>query len=248
MNLENQNSINQMGMVCNTNTVCPIIVDTPVPQNYVPNYYLTDMHALPQNMQNRVLQSSCESQIRISEHMVKTDYSEQKKVQSYERRLVLKEQADERKRSNFDEVLLDDNGEIFVKMGNLAIVTHPRHITNMRKPKVTVFHNVDPLVPPCYGIACIVDGKERYVFLDSSRIGTGRYLLRKFEAAGIYFIYKPKSGIPEIVHRLVCMLISNSNCECELPNTEGWYTDSEGESKMAKKGDFTWTKLMTLVK
>lgn len=248
MNPEIQEPISQMVSTSSAHMIRPIAVDRPVMQNYAPEYNPMNMPVMPQNMQNRLIQSSFESQIRVSEHMAKTDYSEQKRLQSYQRRLELKEQADERKRSHFDDVFLDDSGEVLIETRNLAIITHPRHITNMREPKLTVFYNVDPLISPCYAIACVVDGKERHIFLDSTRIGVGRYLLRKFEAAGIYFMYKPKSGTPEIVHRLVCMLISNPSGECELPNTEGWYTDSEGEMKMAKEGDFTWKKLMTLVR
>lgn len=186
-------------------------------------------------------------QVRINEAGVKTQITEAMRVEGYEKRLRLREEAKERARAVVEVLDVDDKGQLLVLSKNTSVVARPRSITNMSRPKISILRSTNPFEPPCYKLACEVANKEICVFLASDKIGKGNYLLNKLVSRGIYFEIQ-QNKIKPLLLQLLGRLIENCTAEELVPETEGWIKLDNGKYRFFSEGNMTWIKIRELTK
>lgn len=213
---------------------------------------LYDNSMANQKIQEKLLENEVEiakafqmEQIRIDETGVKAQIVEAARVEGYEKRLRLREEAKERARAIVEVMEVDDTGRLLVVSKNTTIAAKPRSITNMSRPEITIIRCTNPVAPLCYKLTCEVADKKTCMFLASEKIGKGNYLINKFVSVGIYFEIQ-QSKINPLLLQLLGRLIENCTAEELVPETDGWIKLANGQYRFFSEEDMTWIKIREL--
>lgn len=199
-------------------------------------------------LQRQLAKDIHHSQVSILEHHAKTNYKEQKALESYEKKKILNAKYRQIERDITVEVDEDTDGTPFIREKNLLFGDRKRLFTNLRSPKIIIFYSQDLDTPPCYCMECFVGQHKKNIYFLSEKIGSGTYLLKKLQSAGIFFDYKPEYQKKDLILTYFNKLVEKSS-ECfTLPDNPGWYSDHKGNLHMAKEGDLTWKRILNLSK
>lgn len=227
-------------------------------QNYDGNIFSSQIYQEEVNMQKKFFENQCEiwkaqekervlSEIELSKFKLKCEIKERTKIAAYEKKVELRELEKERSKSVVEVIDVTSEGKLIVTTKNLAIETIPRQVTNMRSPQIRVLSAYDMEEPVCYMLSCFVRDEEKHIFLDSTKLSRGNYMIGKFLEAGIYFEIQP-SKIRPLMNQLICRLLETSTGIEMLAENEGWLRIEDGKFKFFSEGDLTWRKVRRLMK
>lgn len=182
----------------------------------------------------------CMASIDVSKTEWKTTIVEQKRLETYRKKLELREEQRERRKALVEELQVSDDGRITVVTRNTAFKAEPRLITNMWNPALEIYRSNELEEPPCYELSCSIGMEEkRRVFLDSDKIVRPSYLFRKLTAIGIYFHAPYQKVMP-----LLVVMLGKMAEKCEevrfLPDSEGWVKWDDGTFEYFGEEDLTW--------
>lgn len=121
-------------------------------------------------------------------------------------------------------------------------------VTNLLNPRVDRFKKLsDETCPLCYRLAGEVLGEKIEVFLNSSKLETKGYIIKKFNEHNISNSIKGSAKAAHLYGELIKRLSSEGGV-VEVPDECGWYKNGAGIIKICLKGELTWTKIEKLMK
>lgn len=176
---------------------------------------------------------------------VKAMRLENVRIQAQKARYQLREQEEERKRSIYCEVILNEDGELYEVTRNLSFAPYPRQLTNMKKPTLQILTCASVPGEQIYVLNCFQGEVQKHIFLDATKAGKPSYILRKLASQGIIFFGSEKHN-KKMVLQLLSLLLRGA-AECELPEKAGW-TKKDGKFIFIRKEDLTWSRAVKLTK
>lgn len=197
-----------------------------------------------QQKQQQAYENDCRE---IQKMAAKTVAVENVRIQSMKIKNQIREQEKERKKAVGEKLQILENGELQIVSENLSVQAIPRHVTNMRSPKLTILKRISDEDEQIYLVQCFVGERRENVFLQKNLVGTASYVLRKFGSAGIYFkMETPKAK--KFAVQLMSILREICKDEKTLPEREGWMKMPDGQFQYIGKGDLTWEKVKKMCK
>lgn len=167
------------------------------------------------------------------------------RIQAQRARYQLREQEEERRRSIYYDVILNEDGELYEVTRNLSIQVYPRQLTNMKKPTLKILTCISEPGEQIYLLDCFQGEVEKQIFLDATKTGKPSYILRKLASQGIIF-FGNENHNKKIVLQLFSLLLRGA-VECELPEKTGW-TKKDGKFIFVRKEDLTWNRALKMSK
>ena len=167
------------------------------------------------------------------------------RIQAQRGRYQLREQEEERKRSIYYEVILNEDGELYEVTRNLSIEAYPRQMTNMKKPTLQILTCASVPGEQIYLLNCFQGETQKQIFLEATKAGKPSYILRKLASQGIIFFGSEKHN-KKMVLQLLSLLLRGA-AECELPEKIGW-TKKDGKFIFIRKEDLTWNRALKMSK
>ncbi len=222
--------------------------ETTLQEHPHPPYLVEYMMPTDIGLQRQMAKDIHHSQVSILEHHTKVDYKEKKSLETYEKKKLLSAKYQQMQKDITLEIDEDTDGIPFIREKSLLFGEHKRSFTNLRSPKIIVFYSLDPDTPPCYCMECLVGKQKKYIYFLSEKTGSGTYLLKKMQAVGIFFDYKPEYQKKTLILTYFNKLVEKSPRSHTLPDKPGWYSDRNGKMHMAKEGDLTWERIINLSK
>lgn len=178
----------------------------------------------------------------VQKEGAKTEIRVNAKLHLNEMKMRRKEEEEERKRGIFEQVAITENGQIIVATQNLQIQAADRKFTNMYMPEMYALRRNGDMMVAAYMLTCKVAGEEKAVFLDSQKVGSGTYVLKKMASEGIG-IMSATAKAKEYIRQLVAILLGRSVPEIVIPDGQGWMKREDGKFQFVGEDDWTWEKL-----
>lgn len=180
----------------------------------------------------------------LIEYKSQDELARQKELIDY--RLEKKLHDEERKRGLVDEVQITAQGVPVIITKSIAYEASPRIFTNMIYPKVSVLWNMVNPSKEYLQLECAVEGIEKILYLDSSKILKGSYLREKLAGIGVYSEVSDKKT-KELMHKLLIILSSRGKTYLIPPHT-GWVKRPDKQYIFVSKEDLTWENVIQLGK
>lgn len=171
---------------------------------------------------------------------VETSYQKQRNG------IILRQEEEERKRGEYEEISLTEEGEFLVTTINLSIDAPSRRVTNMRSASLFIAERESNSVEKVFIIDCQVEGKRQLIFLNPEKIGSGSYLLQKMAVAGIS-VFASSARAKDYVKKLLTFLI-RQGIQVTIPDEPGWIEIEKNKFIFIKEEEMTWEKVRELVK
>lgn len=172
---------------------------------------------------------------------LESDYKNGADIKKYEEKLRIKEQYEERKRSNFHEVLLTTDGEI-IETNQLNLPK--RIICNLQFPCLCKLqHNGFPS-EEIYLILGNVEQRQISIYLKANKLGNSNYIYKKFIANGITFYTDKKAFKINHVEGIMNQLLKNPIDTKIVYDTSGWHLTDSNQFIFIPKEAPTWTELL----
>lgn len=178
--------------------------------------------------------------IRTQGEIIRATEKEKVRLASVQKRSLQREEEKERERAISEEIQLTENGELRVVTKNLRVDPIPRQVANITWPSLTVLRRARDISEKIFEVQCQVAAQENSIFLDSERVGSGRYLLNKFASIGVVFLSSTVSE-KKLAIQLVSLLLRVSRDEKLMPEMVGWMKKKEGTYVFVEGEEDTWT-------
>lgn len=187
-----------------------------------------------------------EGWLRISEDCAKTDYANERSLETYKRRLAIRDDHREAERAIIEVVEVDDTGNLYLLTKNTVVDAKPRWVSNMTSPAIVKITNGTREFC-CFLLTCKIADKVVKIFLSPEKISRGDYLKNKLLNEGVIFRAGSAEKEKRLLQDLLARLIRDCTCEVVVPDREGWYKDGENFIHV-EKGGFTWKCVEMLMK
>ena len=201
--------------------------------NVYPTIYLPGMPNVPIPYDDRF--------IRYLLDIHKTQISENIKTAALQERETIREQMAERRKAQYEELVLTNLGTVQLVTRNLATLAPPREICNATNFSSTILMNALNPEESIIKITCNIDGAEKEIFVDSKKIGDERYLMQKYSSTGV--LLKLPASKQKLYYRLLTVKLQEKPSDCIfLPHTYGWskLPNEEQRFTYTKEGELTW--------
>lgn len=192
--------------------------------------------------QAKIQQKMAENQLEIDKEMAKVCIREESKLRIYDRKMAIRQMEEERRRSTYEEIFLDRDGNVLVMTRNLSIQAQPRQITDMKSPKIFIAERASGRVRKVFILNCWVREAERLIFLDAKKVENGAYLLGKLAEAGVSVLVT-SARAKDYVKQLFALLVRNS-VVVNIPDKEGWMMTDEGKFSFVDESRMTWEEIV----
>lgn len=192
----------------------------------------------------RILKKETDANIRILEDYLKGVNAANKEVNVFEAKKIIAERHAEKRKASYWFVSLNDRGEVILDKKNALIDLGSRSVTNMIRPHMRRIVRLDSDGDFCYRLDCLVDGKERRLYLEPSKITNKSYLEMKLSQIGAFIKGEGKKALPEIM----ALFIQEGGEDLIVSDSPGWYLDAENHLIFFGENDLTWKEVQKLCK
>lgn len=181
----------------------------------------------------------CEAQREVWLAEAKTTAIEQARINAMYAKSAVKEKEDERRKSKYEEIVVDSTGEIFVRTRNLCIPAKARSIVNFSSPKLAKIVRISKEYEFAFCFEFTIDKRVVDTFFSEEKIGDRNYIYRKIKGAGGTFFCENISRAKGYASDLISRLIPDSEVRF-VPDYPGWMRLPSGKFKFVEKGELTW--------
>ena len=201
-------------------------------------------YELPTNsIEERILQNGLDAQ----KAQYLEDMKNHKKLELDQARESFREAHRERRKAQCEVVSIDANGIPNIRTENLLIPTQYRKLCNFQNPDLIELRN--PKNGEIHFRFESVRENQRVVFfISGSKCGNGRYLLKKFNAAGCEIFASSLRKQEQYLMKLWTKLRADCNKYVYVPERIGWQTDENGSYIFVKEGAFLWNDLCNMIR
>lgn len=162
-------------------------------------------------------------------------------------RSLQKEEDQERKKAQYNELQVTDTGQIQLITRNLRIEANPRSVTDLTNPSITILTRAKNIDEKIFLFTGYVGKDKKEIYLDAKKIGSGSYLIKKFVSKGVTF--KLSITMQKMFAiQLICVLLNNYSVEKLLPEMPGWMRWPDGRYTFVEQEDLTWEYIQQRIK
>lgn len=168
---------------------------------------------------------------------------EEIRTQAWLHRQRLREEAAERRKAEFDELIISKNGDFRIVTRNTSVLTTPREICNATHFESYIVKNMSDILDELLLIVCDVNGDTKEIFLNPEKFEKQGYISRKFTCAGVSF-YLSGAKKKDALEQIIALSYNNISSPLYLPNETGWIRNSNEEVDYiyVREEDLTWEK------
>lgn len=188
--------------------------------------------------QQRENEKMREAQREIWKAVAKAEAIEQTRLNFAAAKLRMKEEEAERKKQIFEQIGIDEYGNITVITKNLTISPKKRSLCNMKSPELTKLVRVKAQEDCIFCMSCLVNEKWKKIYLAEEKLGNGGYILKKITSAGGIFYLEKQSACKRFAVDLISGLLPGAK-EVFVPDTPGWMKLPSGKFKFVEE-DLSW--------
>lgn len=155
----------------------------------------------------------------------------------------LKEEAIERRKAEFDELIISKGGNFHIVTRNTSVLATPREICNATHFESYFVKNMSDVLDELLLIVCDVNGDTKEIFLNPEKFEKQGYISRKFTCAGVVF-YLSGAKKKEVLEQIIALSYNNTSSSIYLPNETGWIRNDNKEFDYiyVREEDLTWKK------
>lgn len=172
---------------------------------------------------------------------------EQIRTQALIHRQQLKEEAAERRKSEFDELILTKSGNFQIRTKNTSVAAIPRKICNATNFESFLLKNMSNHLDELLLIVCHVNNETKEIFLNPEKLENKGYITRKFSRAGVIF-YLSDAKKKDMLEQIVALSFSNISSSLYLPDETGWIRNNDDEFDFVyiEEEGLTWKKALKM--
>lgn len=189
--------------------------------------------------QQRENEKMREAQREIWKAAAKAEAIEQTRLNFAAAKLRMKEEEAERKKQIFEQIGIDEEGNITLITKNLTISPKKRSLCNMKSPALTKLVRVKAQEDCIFCMSCLVNEKWEKIYLAEEKLGNGGYILKKITSAGGIFYLEKQSACKRFAVDLISILLLGAK-EVFVPDTPGWMKLPSGKFKFVEEEDLSW--------
>lgn len=175
----------------------------------------------------------------------RAEIREASKARTQERSLIIREEAEERKRGQYESLSVNHEGKVIIETKSSQMKFEPRNLTNMRFPQIFVAARASCPDDCVFVLDTIVAESRIYVFLDPKKVSSGNYLLGKLATSGID-IFAPSARAKDYARKILAHLMQDRNRQL-IPDEPGWTEWENGKYVFVEEEDLTWQKILKLL-
>lgn len=207
------------------------------------NYtFPNQMNSMQIWQQVKMQQEAFKNQLAIDQEAAKVWLREESKMRVLDRRMKLHQEEKERKLASFEEIAIDQDGNVIVTTRNLSILAQPRQVVNMHSPQIYIAERSSGKIKRVLILSCWVREEEKRIFLDAKKVENGAYLLGKFAAVGIS-VLAPSARAKDYMRQLIALLV-RQGVVADIPNEPGWTVTENGRFLFVDEERLTWEKIL----
>lgn len=151
----------------------------------------------------------------------------------------------ELRKSQCEEIEIQNDGCVVVETKNLRVDFAPRLITNLSYPTLWKVIHAEKPNEFLYLLKARILDKHCEVFLRGDKLSSPRYILKKMTEIGAEF-YGTEAEEKVNVRKFMGVLVRNVS-ECKwIPENPGWYITGDMNVKFYEKGERTWKQVKEL--
>lgn len=185
------------------------------------------MNEYEQNFQQQVFSS----QMKLQEENQRLAMRENYQISVYQKKLLLKQEERERRKSQIDLVEMSADGILSVRTQNLQIDARGRLVCNFKNPEIFVFKRLEKQEEMRYLFSFECAGEIRKVWLQKEKVGNAKYLLRQLASVGGQILGENLSRCKEYAVQIIAMAVTSSKITKYIPEKKGWYIDEKNNLK-----------------
>lgn len=147
----------------------------------------------------------------------------------------------EKRKAQFDAVLLDELGRVIVEVCNTRRKYDPRVVTNFSEPKLIIFQNFIT-EERIYKVSLIIGKTKTAIWLRDEDLGDAKAMLKKFNRAGAEFLSNKSSERKNLMLQLWAILVKNAKI-VRVADRPGWMI-ADDKMVFVDEEVLTWETLM----
>ena len=200
------------------------------------------MNEYEQNFNQQVFSS----QMKLQEENQRLAMRENHQISVYQKKLLLKEEERERRKSQIDLVEMSTDGVLTVRTQNLQMDARTRMVCNFFHPEIIIYKRCKRPEEVIYQLHFELAKTIKYIWLIKENVGNPSYIMKKLIAMGGQIMGENVAKRKEYVLQIVSLAIVNAHTEIFLPDERGWYIDENKKLKFycAK---YTWKEIINYV-
>lgn len=196
------------------------------------------MNECEQNFHQQVVSS----QMKLQEENQRLAMKENYLISMYQKKLLLKEEERERRKSQIDLVEMSVDGILSVRTQNLQMDARRRMVCNFKNPEIFVFKRLENSDEMQYLFSFECAGEIKKVWLQKEKVGNAKYLLKQLASVGGQILGENPSRCKEYAVQIVAMAVTNSKITEYVPDKKGWYIDEKNNLKFYSK-KYVWEEI-----
>lgn len=193
------------------------------------------------------MQNYANANLEVYKAAAIAEIQETKAINVAQRKEYLKEVSIERRKAQYEELLITGEGVPVIHTCNLTFMAPRRRICNFIQPtleRCVCIKNQEVH----YRFCCIKNGKKAEFYCSGYKSGNLQYLWRKFCTAGCEF-YAPKLSCQKnYLHKLWFYLLNNMQKDIWVPQHRGWQYDQNGKIIFVDEGVVLWEEICAAVR
>lgn len=163
------------------------------------------------------------------------------------KKFLMKEIFLEKRKAQYDEVVLSETGGFEIVTRNLTIDGEFRDLCNFCNPQMKKLVN-EKNADEIFQLSLNIGSNEVFLYLAANEVGNSGYLLKKFSEAGCEIYARNRKLREEYLHKIFMCLLNRSTESCTIPCKYGWNKLPGGRFKFVKRDTPIWKEVWSWTK
>lgn len=156
---------------------------------------------------------------------------------------VIREEFFEKKKAQYDEVIIRDTGEFEIITKNLTFDAKPRKLCNFAKPEMIKLFN-EKNSDAVFLLKINIGARTFKIYLEAGEIGNPKYLAKKFAEVGCEIYANSRRLREEYLHKMVVCMMNRISATYCVPDKHGWNRNSDGTFKFVGPDSPIWKEVL----
>lgn len=186
-------------------------------------------------------------QLEVQAANAKAQFNYEMSLNAEYMKQMIREEFSEKKKAQYDEVIICDTGEFEIITRNLTLDAKSRKLCNFSNPEMIKLYNKKNSNEVLM-LKINIGAKKFSVFLAVKEANNPKYLSKKFSEVGCEIYASNRRLREEYLHKIViCVINRTSETNC-IPDKRGWNRNSDGTFKFAGPDSPIWKEVLEWAK
>lgn len=164
-----------------------------------------------------------------------------------EKKYLMREFFLEKQKSQYEEVIIQDNGELEVVTRNLLADAKARRLCNFSNPEmIKLFNEKNDYV--VLNLILNMGAKKVRLYFAASEVGNSKYLLKKFSEAGCEIYARNRKIREEYLYKIFMCLLNRCTESQIIPDKYGWNKHLDGTFEFVEPTSLIWKEVWSWTK